>query len=513
MRRATASEDYDGDTPRQRARRWGVGATVAALLLVVPIVVVANAVSDGGNSGPKTVVPDLAADKAEHPGWDLAWYDEFDRGPLDATKWITCLSGYDTGKPCKGATDGEQQRYVPEQVRVADGALRLTAERKPSDGLPFSSGAVSTGARWGESFDDSRRLFEPGVYLEARVQLAPGAGLWPAMWLMPKEPKAPYLPEIDVFEFGGDQRLAQARLHADKPCQTAFGEVRAERECYGELGRDGTYFADDYRLFGIDWQPDRLTYYADGRPVLSVVGDAVPREPMYLIFNLAVGGIMGGDTATTPGSSTMSVDYVRAWDGAGTAPIGAANTAAEPGGGPGPVPPPAAPVPSPPTSPPASPSPSSAAPSTTPPAPTTKAPVMSTPPAPKPPPSTRPAPPPPPPPPPAQPDPWLEFLTPADYSTVKGVITVRVRVNGARDRVQEVSFYLNSHNCNSPKGDALWVGYDRDDDNDGVYVYTFDTRRLGNGCNTISTVGIDVADEYRYYPPVGRVHLDVYVAN
>ncbi len=512
MLRATAPvDDGDGDTPRRKAQKWGVGAAVAALLVVVPVVVVANAVSERGGSRTAPTAPDLAAGDAKHTDWELAWYDEFDRGPLDATKWMTCLSGYDTAKPCKGATDGEQQRYVPEQVGVADGALRLTAERKPSDGLPFSSGAVSTGARAGESFDDSRRLFEPGLYLEARVRLAAGAGLWPAMWLMPKVPEAPYLPEIDVFEFAGDQRLAQARLHAAGACRAELGQVRGERECYGELAREGTHFADDYHLFGIDWQPDRLTYYVDGNAVLTVVGEAVPRERMYLIFNLAVGGTMGGDTAATPASATMSIDYVRAWYGAGSPPVGAANEAAGRGGEPGAAPPPG-PASSPPAPTSASPSARSAAPSTTPPPPTTKAPASSAPPrdTPKPPASsTRPAPPPAP----AQPDPWLEFLAPADYSTVRGTITVRVRVNGARERVQEVSFYLNSHDCNSPKGDAIWIGYDRDDDNDGIYTITFDTHRLDNGCNTISTVGIDAADEYRYYPPVGRVHLDVYVAN
>ncbi|NUU24841.1 MAG: hypothetical protein HOV68_25550, partial [Streptomycetaceae bacterium] len=98
-------------------------------------------------------------------------------------------------------------------------------------------------------------------------------------------------------------------------------------------------------------------------------------------------------------------------------------------------------------------------------------------------------------------------------ATVRGTITAKVRVNGPRERVQEVSFYLNSKDCNSPKGDAIWIGMDRDADKDGIYQFTFDTHRLANGCNTISTVGIDAVDDQRYYPPVGRVHLDVYVAN
>lgn len=509
--RTTAPEDGAADSPRRRAGKWALGAAVAALVLVAPVVLVANAVSDRGGSDRSQSGPDgLTPGATLPPGWKLAWHDEFEGTALDAAKWMTCPSGSDVTKPCKGATEGEQQRYIPEQVRVADGSLQLTAQRKATDGAPFASGAVSTGAVAGESFDKSRRLFEPGTYIEARVRLAPGAALWPAMRLRPMVPGSPSRPEVGVFEFGGEQQLAHARLQATGPCRASLGDVLGDNECHGQLGRTGTHFVDDYRLFGIDWQPERLTYYADGEPILTVVGDAVPREKMYLAFDLAVGGVMGGDTSRTPDTSTMAIDYVRAWAGRGQSPVGAPGNGAVPSvGATAPASTPTTAPSSAPASSPLSPSatPNTSAPpsksaSTTPPPPRTSPPAPTT---------TPPASPPPPAPP--QGDPWLEFLAPADYSSVKGVITVKVRVNGPRERVQEVSFYVNSKNCDSPKGDAEWLGMDRDNDKDGVYVFNIDTRPLDNGCNTISTVGIDVADEYRYYPPVGRVHLDVYVAN
>lgn len=534
-RRALGGRREVDDAPLwRRPRWWGLG-TALLIVLLAPLLVVANAVS-GRKSDGIGGEPVKVGDPLTHPGRHLDWADEFDGTALDPARWMTCLSGYDVSKPCKGATDGEQQKYVPEQVRVADGSLLLTAERRPVEGLPYASGAVSTGALAGESFDRSRALFRPGVYIEARVRLAAGAGLWPAMWLMPKEPKEPYRPEIDVFEFGGgDQRLAQARLHAATPCGVERGEQHGQMVCYGELARAGTYFADDYRLFGIDWQPGRLTYYADGEPVLTVVGDAVPNEPMYLIFNLAVGGIMGGDITAAPDRATMAIDYVRAWRGGGPAPIGAGVGPAEPTGSatpPAPAPVSPSPSPSAPTETPTS-APTATMTVPAPPAAPQQSPAGARPPAPPipagpgaPPPGNVPNAPAPQPPapqpsaprppatsaPPQQGDPWLEFVSPSAYNTVRGVITVKVRVNGPRERVQEVSFYLSTGNCNTPKNEAVWVGYDRDNDNDGIYVYTFDTHRLANGCNTISTVGIDAVDQYRYYP-YNRVHLDVNVAN
>ncbi|GAA4987096.1 hypothetical protein GCM10023205_67220 [Yinghuangia aomiensis] len=497
-RRAIHSAGDGGTPPPRRTKWWGV-AVATVVLVSAPIIIVANAVSGGGrhNTGR---TPQHVAERVDHPGWQSYWFDEFDGTELDAGKWMTCLSGYDTTKPCKGPTNGEQQKYTPAQVTVSDGSLHLAAERKPVDGLPFSSGAVSTDARAGEPLENSRALFSPGVYIEARVRLARGVAMRSAMSLTPMVPQEPHRPEIDVFEFGGEQSLAQARLHAAGPCRVELGEVRSADECYGELTRASNYFVDDYRIFGVNWQDDKLTYYADGKPILTVVGDAVPRERMYLIFNLAVGGIMGGDTRHAPDSAAMSVDYVRAWRGSGEAPVGAAND----GNGANPK------------STVSGASPTSATPSTTPstsapPAGTTASPSAGQPTH-----STAAATPAPPPAVTSQPaqsgEPWLEVLAPAAGSTVSGTITVTVRVHGDLSRVQEVSFYVNEKNCSSPKVNAVWVGYDVDMESDGLYSYKLDTRRLSNGCNTISTNGVDIENNEHYWPQ-NRLHVNVNVAN
>lgn len=503
MSRLAIHDTGDGDIPPPRRAKWWGVAVATVVLVSAPIIIVANAVSGGGrhNSGR---TPEHVAEPVDHPGWQSYWSDEFDGAELDAGKWMTCLSGYDTTKPCKGTAEGEQQTYTPAQATVSDGSLHLTAQRKPVDGLPFSSGTVSTGTRAGEPFENSRALFSPGVYIEARVRLARGVAMRSAMRLMPMVPKEPYRPEIDVFEFGGEQRRAQARLHAAGPCRVELGEVRAADECYGELTRTSSYFVDDYRIFGVNWQDDKLTYYADGEPILTVVGDAVPRERMYLIFNLAVGGIMGGDTRHAPDSAAMSVDYVRAWRGSGEAPVGAANdgTDANPKStvsGPSPAPSPLSATPwttpsasAPPTGTTASPSAGQPTPST---AAATPAPPTAV--------ASQPA---------QSGEPWLEVLAPAVGSTVSGTITVTVRVHGDLSRVQEVSFYVNEKNCSSPKVDAVWVGYDVDMENDGLYVYKLDTRRLSNGCNTISTNAVDIANNDHYWPQ-NRLHVNVNVAN
>src|SRR5829696_5301192 len=56
----------------------------------------------------------------------------FDDAQLDPTVFNTCHWWAEDG--CTIASNDELEWYVPEQVTVADGALRLTADRRPIRG-------------------------------------------------------------------------------------------------------------------------------------------------------------------------------------------------------------------------------------------------------------------------------------------------------------------------------------------------------------------------------------------
>jgi beta-glucanase (GH16 family) len=63
-------------------------------------------------------------------------------------------------------------------------------------------------------------------------------------------------------------------------------------------------------VYGLDWQPDRLTFTIDGT-VTCELDDPISSTPKFLILNVAVGGFGGGeiDPATLP--VEMAIDYVR----------------------------------------------------------------------------------------------------------------------------------------------------------------------------------------------------------
>jgi beta-glucanase (GH16 family) len=70
----------------------------------------------------------------ERSGFDLAWFDEFDGHSLDTTKWRASNNST--------PTNNSLQDYLPEQVSVSDGCLKILSENEASRGLPYRSGLV-----------------------------------------------------------------------------------------------------------------------------------------------------------------------------------------------------------------------------------------------------------------------------------------------------------------------------------------------------------------------------------
>jgi beta-glucanase (GH16 family) len=237
--------------------------------------------------------------------WRLAYGDDFNGTALDATKWTDCYQWSVGG--CTTASNHELQWYRPENISVANGAMRLTAKREAvvgRDGItyPYSSGMASTGADLNRGVP-AKFTFMYG-YAETRVLLPRGTGLWPSMWLLPADGSWP--PELDVFEnLGNDMKTIHLTTH--------WGTPGNHQQSGGTF--TGPDFAAGWHTIGLDWQPDSLTWYVDGVAVRTYTSAAgIPSKPMYLLVNLAVGGDWpGSPDASTAFPAVYQLDYVRVW--------------------------------------------------------------------------------------------------------------------------------------------------------------------------------------------------------
>ena len=290
----------------QRNRRERRGVRRAVLLVVIVLATVAPATvactrrSDSRIPSRETTVtviatasPDPTSTPAafeplsvpSKPGYRLVFSDEFIGPTLNAKKWETSLPWGNTNRV-------EQQYYTPESVSQRDGVLTMTARKKPTNGKSYASGVISSSDRF---------VFTYG-YSEIRAQVPAGTGLWSAFWLV--SPIQGSNDEADVMEIlGSDPSKGYAVLH------------------YGTMAKKGrslsTYrnpdFSVGFHTFAVNWEPDLMVWYVDGVERYRVTQN-IPSTPMYLITNLAVGGVdswSGPPNRYTEFPAELKVDYIR----------------------------------------------------------------------------------------------------------------------------------------------------------------------------------------------------------
>jgi beta-glucanase (GH16 family) len=129
-----------------------------------------------------------------------------------------------------------------------------------------------------------------------------GRGLWPAVWQLPASRKS--VPEIDMLEtMGQNPREMVMYLHP---------QARRIAPPHKEYRVRGPNLAEDWHTIRLDWSAGRLDFLVDGVRFWQVTGQHVPDQPMYVVLNLAVGGVYPGrPDSNTQFPATFLIDYLR----------------------------------------------------------------------------------------------------------------------------------------------------------------------------------------------------------
>lgn len=226
------------------------------------------------------------------PGYSLVFQDDFNT--LNSV-WHT---GHWWSRPTDYSTTNtnEQQAYAAANVSVSNGALVITARKESAGGKSYTSGLVETG---GDQYGYPTSFTFQYGYIEARIRIPSGQGLWPAFWMWPADYADP--PELDIMEILGHQPgILYMATHY--PGGTA------------EYNYSGADLSQEYHVYGCEWTPTSVVWYLDGVERARLTDPAkIPQEAMYLILNLAVGGDWPGPVSDSVLPATMQVDWVRVY--------------------------------------------------------------------------------------------------------------------------------------------------------------------------------------------------------
>jgi beta-glucanase (GH16 family) len=157
--------------------------------------------------------------------------------------------------------------------------------------------------------------------VEARLRMEPGAGFWPAFWLLGEDSNTagwPKCGEQDIMEWVQKYGPGTTSSTVHGPGYSG-GHGIGSTFAFPNGGRidDG-----QFHTYGMTWSKDRMEFYRDdpAKPYFVVTPASLPagqtwvyNHPFYVILNFAVGeaGFSGTVDATTPKTGSMWVDYVR----------------------------------------------------------------------------------------------------------------------------------------------------------------------------------------------------------
>ena len=243
----------------------------------------------------------------------LWWGDEFNgSGSPSSSNW-----GIDNANG--GFGNNELQFYTNRTSNITQGSncLQITARRENYGGNSYTSGKMTSAGR---------RQFGSG-WIESRMSIPLGKGLWPAFWMLGVNIGSvgwPACGEIDIMEHINNEQGVHGTIH------WSAGGQHVSYGGYGATNVSGWHnYQINWNQFSIKWYIDGVMYQ-NANITNSINNTGAFHKDFFLIFNFAVGGNWPGNPdGSTPFPSTLWVDYVRVYQPSSAARAGNEDIASE----------------------------------------------------------------------------------------------------------------------------------------------------------------------------------------
>jgi beta-glucanase (GH16 family) len=251
-----------------------------------------------------------------HDKYELVWSDEFNKDGIPEEKnW-----NYETGF----VRNQEDQWYQKENAFCKAGFLVIEARKENRVNPDFVSKVHHDWAKKRDSIKvTSSCLITRGKHswqygrFEMRATIPVGNGMWPAFWTLGIEGNWPANGEIDIMEYYTGKILANACWKSDDS-KTVWDSATKKLSNFKDKS-----WADQFHIWRMDWDSQWIKLYVDDQLLNEIsVAESMKyknqkikpfQQPHYLLVNLAVGGINGGEFTTDNLPAKYIIDYIRVY--------------------------------------------------------------------------------------------------------------------------------------------------------------------------------------------------------
>ena len=241
----------------------------------------------GTSGGTPTPTPTPTPAPDAPPGFPrLVWSDEFNGTSISSSNWT-----YDLGN--SGFGNNELQNYTnrPVNARIENGSLIIEARRENLGGSLYTSARLKT---------QGLRTFGVNTWVEGRIRVPQGQGIWPAFWMLGSNINTvpwPACGEIDILEVRGQNPFQTlGTMHWDANGHAQFGGTFNSSV---SLAAGFHTFAIARTPTSIRWYVDRVQYH-EANIAGGINSTSEFQNPFFIILNVAVGGnFVGSPDAST----------------------------------------------------------------------------------------------------------------------------------------------------------------------------------------------------------------------
>jgi beta-glucanase (GH16 family) len=270
-----------------------------------------------GFCGCKTAKDSVHEQKAVYAkeGYQLVWADEYNRaGRPDTANWV-----YE-----KGFVRNEEDQWYQEENAWCENGLLVIEERREAKPNPqyvegshdwrknrkeisYTSASLNT---------RQKHAWQYGRFV-MRGKIDIRSGLWPAWWTLCVAGRWPANGEIVIMEY------FRKKLLANIACLGENGRPEWFSNTFSIDSLGGQAWASKFHVWRMDWDNEAISLFVDDQLLNKVAlsklvnkdgAAANPfQQPHYMLLDLALGGMNGGEIDKDIFPTHFEVDYVRVY--------------------------------------------------------------------------------------------------------------------------------------------------------------------------------------------------------